>query len=962
MSCDYCTRQSAAIMTKAGVTPAQTGAIFERAKAAAPAFRLGKLTTPAAAAPPRVFAAPALNSIGQLHCRTCGRYVPASGSGHICPYTGTLDQMGAAIARRTGLPAAAFGDGYIEAMMKAARENEVVLMRHPVTGDAIHATLDAIPLAMATGYHSDAWRGFKGDPTYSVASGNGQVYQLLTPPHELGLKPVAPTGAVAGAAAAYGHIPVTAPVSAAAAPAPIPAVYALRVGPATELSGGSDYTMGRVMGSEFRKAKSAAHKGEPVAGGAYQMGDVDKSEPAKSLARRQGFYADSSRGIVAGRTFVEATYLLTTGQREAVLTPDGLGAELYEMENGNRGALRAVFSAAGSVWTAGDVEGSANMSAEQVAAMAGWLAHPSNPAVASALNSPSAANYLAADLEAAGDGRGTHLAASDSIYVALQTIFEGAESDATVMRFGGEIATPRCPACGQWMGSSHLCQAASAAPSPPAAEAAPSYAIEHRGSWTWIKFADSPPEDVRQAITDLGFNYKSAEQAWYTRGKISEGDLDAAVKGAPAVNGAGPATPAARAPKRRGRKGAGAAAASTAPTPSAPPQTAQEFIMSGVVLAAPDAGLRNVPADWGGQLARPLAQKVPSVNAHYQVDQSNEHVWAAMSASLQVAAQVGGDNRHSAKFRSFGLYGSPAAGKNELARQLAASIKWQDSDGQIRQGINYSEVNVTEKSSADEVIGGAILESVDGATRSRVALGPVGQAAAMGSVIAVNEIVRNPKLATAFQSMIEDGEIIINTPEAGTVTIPVHPSTVFVFTWNPGYEGDADRPGLAALSRMTTFRMEEPNDEQVAARVDAFFNDLLGDDDSAGEATTGSEARQAAVKLRKNYRIPPKGELMPTTAERDAATKFWSQLRAVAGPDPETRRLGFKSLAPTAPRQRDLVRFIALGKAIGWKDAVRMFDIVCDQDEDFAAQRAVIDGLFEQNFGRDGKALHRARV
>jgi hypothetical protein len=44
--------------------------------------------------------------------------------------------------------------------------------------------------------------------------------------------------------------------------------------------------------------------------------------------------------------------------------------------------------------------------------------------------------------------------------------------------------------------------------------------------------------------------------------------------------------------------------------------------------------------------------------------------------------------------------------------------------------------------------------------------------AASGGVAAINEIVRSPKLATALQSIIEDGEISIPTPEGGTYKIP----------------------------------------------------------------------------------------------------------------------------------------------------------------------------------------------
>lgn len=966
MSCNRCAKQSTSVMNGAGVTASQTEAIFDRPGTDRPPFSYSPIhkTSVSPSSSRHTVTAIALNKGGRMHCRTCGRFVPKTGSGHICPYTGTLNEMQAAISRRTGMPGEAFGSPYIQAMMDEARKNEVVIMRHHVTGETIEATLDALPLAMATGYHGEkAWGGFKGEKTWLAASGNGQVYQVLQPPAELGLKEAAPGGAVEEAAGAYGHTPVSKPVSAVSGPTPAPTLHAVRVGTSTNVSDedAAEYTMGRLAGSEFRKAMSSKHgyKGTLAADAATIIGERYGDPGAKSLFRHEGLYPDA-RNIVAGRTFVDAAYLLASGKREAVLTADGQGVELYAVEGGERGELRAVFSAAGDTWLAGDVDGSSNLSAEQVAAMTAWMSHPDSDADRWLTNVEK--ETLARDLDAARTGSGTYLAASDGVYIAINKAFQDADKDETVMKLGGTITSPQCPTCGRWAGSYHVCPTAEPEEEPAAADGAeetiPAYDLEHRGSWTWVKFDGKPPEDVRKAIKDLGFSYKSRDESWYARRKVSEDELGAALR-KPASDGgmdtpgdsASPTRETSRVARRKTRKAADESAAAGR-TPR--PQTAQEFVMAEVVLPAPDTKLENVPASWGGQLERPLEQKVPTINPHYQIDESNEHVWAAMSASLQVAAQVG-DNRHAAKFRSFGLYGSPAAGKNELARQLAATIQHHDENGNLRQGINYTEVNVTEKSTADELIGGAILESVDGATRSRVALGPVGQAAAMGSVIAVNEIVRSPKLATAFQSMIEDGEIIINTPEAGTVTIPVHPSTVFVFTWNPGYEGDADRPGLAALSRMTTFRMEEPDDSQVAARVGSFFNDLLGDE-------AGSGKTKEAARLRETYRIPPKEELMPTQAEIKTATHFWSQVRAVSGPDPETRRIGFKSLAPTAPRQRDLYRFVMLGKTIGWKDASRMFDVVCDQDEDFAAQRAVVDGLLEQNFGKDGRALHRAKV
>jgi hypothetical protein len=207
-------------------------------------------------------------------------------------------------------------------------------------------------------------------------------------------------------------------------------------------------------------------------------------------------------------------------------------------------------------------------------------------------------------------------------------------------------------------------------------------------------------------------------------------------------------------------------------------------------------------------------------------------------------------------------------------------------------------------------------------------------------------------LATALQSMVEDGEIQIDSPEQGMIRIPVHPSTVFVVTWNPGYEGDADRPGQAPLSRIMPFRLDRPSAEEQARRVESFFAGLRGEErevDSIG-------ARRREI-LAREYNTP--SDLTPSREEVDASVRFFNEIATLAGGGVGERQIGLNSDTSTAPGQRQLNRFIALGKAAGWQDALETVKIVCDQDEQFENQWSLVRERFEAHFGTDGLAFSR---
>ncbi|MHC1732936.1 MAG: hypothetical protein AB9888_13035 [Bacteroidales bacterium] len=401
-------------------------------------------------------------------------------------------------------------------------------------------------------------------------------------------------------------------------------------------------------------------------------------------------------------------------------------------------------------------------------------------------------------------------------------------------------------------------------------------------------------------------------------------------------------------PERPARQGA------KRKSPEGEPKTPQEHILNKVVLPAPDLYLSNLPVEYGGQRLLPLQEAMEEVDSNFELNAETQKVLKGISAVLQLASRDP-NNKNAQKMMSFGLYGHAAAGKNKLAEQLAASIKLVDENGTITQGTGCYAMDVSENTTENEAIGSVVLESDGkGGTRSAVRLSKAGLAAAMGGVVAINEIVRNPKLMTAFQDMCEQRMIRVNAPEGGIIDVPVHPSTVFVFSWNPGYEGNEDRPGNAGLSRLITFKMSRPSAEENKRRAASFFRGLLG---KVGKDTEKELEESRKSVLTENFEIPENIE--PTDDELNAASMFIDEVdrmmenngNAVGMPE-----IGARGRYRAAgPGTRELIRFVTLGKTVGWKDALNMFQIYCDQTpEDFTEQWDLIEGAFTRIFGASG--------
>lgn len=368
-------------------------------------------------------------------------------------------------------------------------------------------------------------------------------------------------------------------------------------------------------------------------------------------------------------------------------------------------------------------------------------------------------------------------------------------------------------------------------------------------------------------------------------------------------------------------------------------QLDQEKVMKHVIVPAPDPYLKNVPAEVGGQLKYPMEERIPKLDPSYQMNQQTHDVMTSISSLMQVGHNTG----EVRAFGAFGLAGESGTGKNSMIRQIAASMRVIDDDGNETQGMPLVEREINPQSTFEELVGGVVLTEENGATVSRVKLGPVGKAAASGSIIAVNEIVRNPKLMTDFQSMMEDGEIRISAGETGDITIPVHPATKMFFTWNPGYDGDGDRPGQAGLSRMTAFVLDAPTAKESEKRLGSYFAKLNAQAGSGNEVAVADNSRTSKLRT---YKIPK--TISPSKDDIVATSDFFSKVRGSAN----ARDIGGSSPHPVAPGPREQRRFLALYLMRGKDAALGMLDVYCDQDPDlFQEQKNLIGSWFTRAFG-----------
>jgi hypothetical protein len=918
---------------------------------------------------------------GYLRCSNCGRFASAS-RGHICPMTTTAEKLNRSLQRRLGISPTAFDPDDLDNLLLTAQSDDVT-MTHHMTGEQIFVSLDGLAVAMAQGYQPDHWTG----QFHQIELPDGRIVTVRNPED---FPIVTPSGAaLVDTAAAYGVVLAPGFGVGTAAFLPVLPVQTIAEEASTTVSGGQDYDQGHFMGTEYRK-KSALGSDVEACGVTYTIGSRSPDNVDWSTARIMGYEPPPRGGVAVGRTLVKAVDLLSNGT--VVETSDGQ-IQLYD---GDQDKLLAVYDPNAN--TAADMDGSTNASPAQMAAIvAHRVMHPQDRFDVA----------LATDLVRAQSGVGTPLAAADSAYIVMKN---SVLSSGKSLKLGGQIGTVRCPQCGQFGGDGHRCPQRSLEPKITTTSTTPQPVtgnIDFAGIGAEIAAAlqdNVPPVKVevnldprpfaaaiREGLATLSPAANQATQTTdlselstamaamalaveslanqptpaFTRKDIAGGDSFAAAvdRLSGAIQGMPGGTPAHLVQTGNGQKrcsqcGQYAGEGHTCPQrqprsgrprPADLPTTVQEHVFASVTLPAPDPYLLAVPKNVGGDLYEPIEEFIPDLDLNYEVNAETEKILRSISAMLQA-----GDGKAGRGWsRAFGLYGPPGTGKNTLARQLAAAIQTIDSDGNITPGMNYVEANITPESSMQELIGTTVLETdpETGNTISRAKLGKLGLAAAMGSVICVNEIVRNPKLATALQSMLEDGEIQIDSPEQGLIRIPVHPATVFFATWNPGNEGDPDRPAAAPLSRMIPFRMSRPSVEEQASRARAFIANLHG-----SKNTSSGESRRKEI-IQEDYKIPK--DWAPSQDEVMAATQFVNEVALLAEGGIGERQIGLNSDTTTAPGPRQLTRFLMLGKTVGWVQALDSLKITCDQDSMFADQWRMVQERFEAHFGRDGQAVTR---
>lgn len=936
-------------------------------------------------------------SIARLRCGSCGRFAPSEGSGkppHFCPNTATPEKFQRALMRRLGVPASAYTTDGLARLLNEARA-EGVQMRHPITNEPILASLDSLPLAITQGYVPDAWKGEASLALVEVS--HGRIAPVLNATGLTMVKP--PASAVEAAAAASGAtIPAGTPMVSATGKIETVHTIAEPTDAVPTVSGGSSYPLSRFVGTEFRKGKGTLIE---AGGKFYTVGDRSHDDNDWGRARHAGLVPppptkSAFSGIAIGRTLVAAAEYLRTSS--VVERSDGV-IEVYDQDGG----LLSVYDPA--TRTAGDVAGSTNASAAQMAAVLAYRQlHQSGPLD----------RLLAMDIDGMSRGVTSPLAVSDSAYL---TIKEDLEAKNTLI-LGGVLSASKCPECGKFMGAAgcrgtHATATTgttvvdaperffddvrsdidgsatedlpftdepaavpavpravpvAAAPvtpvvpasvmvnveAPQVAVASPAVTVEppQVSVASPTVNVDAPQVTVQVDAPQVTLNVDAPQVSVESPQVTVNLDPDAvasrvAARVPVAVPVMADGTPVPEMPvvaplddrvitvldrmidrldrmDRRAEE-----ATKSAETPAAKPartvkpradravpkpseMTEQEKVVTASTLRLPRPDRELSALDrkvLTGDFAV-LDEDIPAVKPDYAMNATERTVMQRIVSTRSMGMKMGRVN----ETRSFGIYGPPGTGKNELARQLAATMVTVDADGNERQGVHMEQVEFDRDMDTGALIGTTALEN--GSTVAR--LGPIGLAAVQGSVICLNEVVRNPKALTQFQSMLEEGEIRLKTPEAGIIKIPIHPATTFVLTWNPGLEGDSDRPAEAPRSRIVSFELPAPTTTEQAKRVESFFS-----------------------------KAP--SEVKPTSGEVNASIAFFNQIRASINQGKmQQRGRGSKAV----PGPRDLNQFILAGKTDGWAAALSQMKVFCDQNvEDREKDWKIIEETFAMNFG-----------
>lgn len=907
---------------------------------------------------------------GYYRCANCGRFA-SQRSAHLCPKTASSAALRQHLSRRLGLPASAFS-GYhtdpLEHLLETARQQGTLPMVHALSGERVEVTLDGLPLALQNGYVPVDWQD---QAVYVGVTDREGVVRVLPVVNAEGLQRVSPADNLVQAVAQFHGIQIPAHVPIQQAQQMLQQGLRLRTGSAaqTRLEGGQAYDLGHFLGTEYRKGSA---RGQMVVIGKQRYGIYARSYRAEDKSSARGRWATDVDNVVIGRTLPAAIGLLAEGS--VLRSPQGM-VEVYDAD----GRLVSAYDPA--TQTAGDVHGNPNASAEQMAAvLAGRMLDPQSAfdyaliqdflAYRQGQGSPIAAadsGYLALRQMLEREHGVLHLGARMGArrcprcgrFIGSGAHLcpaEGKEGEETERLSGGMEEVALEPEADVVAVEPPPAATASPRPQPEVptpAQIAPQQAVVQvvlpegfaraLGAAVAEALAARQPQPGAQEAAGLNTLLAQLNELLKSQRSVLE-KLSALPAASPSVIdsdtfgralgetlaahlSAAPAVPVvvreesqpARSPRRRCPKcGQFMDENHTCPPrqerrgiqrPDVP-LTEVEQILEGIALPVPDLYMDHVPAEWGGQRGVPLPENLPEFLTEYEMSDEARGVFRIMAMQLRKKSKKPTN-------RAFGLYGPAGTGKNTIARQLAACLRTEDG----KQGLPYYEINVTPEMDIQQAIGEVVLTSDEnGNTVSQVRLGPVGIAAATGGVVAINEIVRSPKLATALQSIIEDGEISVPTPEGGAVKLPVHPSAIFVTTWNPGYEGDAERPAKAFLSRILALPLPYPSKEAQIRRLKAYFNQQ------------GLEA--------------PRDEIL------DAAVNYFAELRVLTGETGQTPQIGTLSPTSTAPGPRELARFVEIGTQMDWEAALKTLEVICDQDPEARAEQvSILRDRFEAHFG-----------
>lgn len=921
----------------------------------------------------RVIGGTGLDIHGYYRCANCGRFASQNG-GHICPKTADAQALRRHLVRRLGVPVTAY-EGYhtdpLGNLLEKARRQGTIAMIHALTGEVVDATLDGLPLAMQNGYIPLDWQ----DQAVLVGvTDRDGVVRILPVVNAEGMQRADRADRLVQELAQYYGVQIP-------AHAPIQQVdrvlqQGLRVlpvnGSRTVLQGGQVYDLEHFLGTEYRKASA---RGQFVDIGGKRYGIYARSQRAEDKSRARGRFATDVDNVVIGRTLPAAVAILAEGSVSR--SPEGV-VEVYDA------AGRLISAYDPVTQRAGDVSGNPGASAEQMAAvLAARMLEPQNVfdyaliedfgAFRQGNGSPIAAadsGYLALRQFLEKDGKMLHLGAQMGVRRCPQcgrfigsrehdcpawstteqstaetpsrpvkpemepeedTVSVLVSRPETVTSVVAPVQQMEIPVPAQIVPQQVVVQIAlpdgfarslGAAVAEALAERLPQRAEQPVGGWG----------EVNRILSQLNelLNEQSRMVEKLVPGAAFDGEAFGRVLGEtlaehisffPSVTVRAPGKDGSRAnPARRKCLKCGQIMGENHTCPPRQerqgirrpdvPLTEVERILSGIELPAPDLYMDNVPEEWGGRRAVPLAENLPEFLPEYEMSDEARGIFKIIAMQLRKKSKKPTN-------RAFGIYGPAGTGKNTIARQLAACLRTDDG----KQGLPYYEINVTPELDIQQSIGEVVLTTDEnGNTVSQVRLGPVGIAAATGGVVAINEIVRSPKLATALQSMIEDGEISVPTPEGGAVKIPVHPSAIFVTTWNPGYEGDADRPAKAFLSRIMALPLPYPGKEAQIRRLKAYF---------------GNQGME-----------PPSDEIL------EAAVNYFAELRVLTGDTGQTPQIGTMSPTNTAPGPRELARFVEIGTQMDWESALLTLEVICDQEpEAHAEQVSILRDRFEAHFG-----------